>query len=207
MTSAAQALYTEWQTAKNDGARLTGEMADYPLLSKERRDKEKAANDAKRRAATAQKAYNKQEAADRKAANLAAADDRREDREDRIETRQEGQTERVSARQEGRTERVSARQEGQTKRTEARQAPGSANSKMADSLGKIGVQAIKTGAEIVKDVYGLGDDDAPAPREMAPSAPSAPVAPVGPLGLPMTAWYVGGAVAVALVLYLATKKR
>lgn len=196
MTSAAQALYTEWQTAKNDGARLTGEMADYPLLSKERRDKEKAANDAKRRAATAQKAYNKQEAADRKAANLEAADDRREDREDRIETRQEGHT-----------ERVSARQEGQTKRTEARQAPGSANSKMADSLGKIGVQAIKTGAEIVKDVYGLGDDDAPAPREMAPSAPSAPVAPVGPLGLPMTAWYVGGAVAVALVLYLATKKR
>ena len=196
MTSAAQALYTEWQTAKNDGARLTGEMADYPLLSKERRDKEKAANDAKRRAATAQKAYNKQEAADRKAANLKAADDRREDREDRIETRQEGQT-----------ERVSARQEGQTKRTEARQAPGSANSKMADSLGKIGVQAIKTGAEIVKDVYGLGDDDAPAPREMAPSAPSAPVAPVGPLGLPMTAWYVGGAVAVALVLYLATKRR
>jgi hypothetical protein len=197
MTSAAQALYTEWQTAKNDGARLTGEMADYGIGTKERRAKEQAANDAKRRAATAQKAYNKQEAADRKAANAKAADDRREDREDRIETRQDG-----------RTERVSARQEGQTKRTEARQAPGSANSKMADSLGKIGVQAIKSGADIVKDVYGLGgDDDAPAPRGMAPAAPAAPVVALGPLGLDMKVWYIGGAVAVALVIYLASKKR
>jgi hypothetical protein len=196
MTSAAQALYTEWQTAKNDGARLTGEMADYGIGTKERRAKEQAANDAKRRAASAQKAYNKQEAADRKAANAKAADDRREDREDRIETRQDG-----------RTERVSARQEGQTKRTEARQAPGSANSKMADSLGKIGVQAIKSGADIVKDVYGLGDDDAPAPRSMAPAAPAAPTVALGPLGLDMKVWYIGGAVAVALVIFLATKKR
>jgi hypothetical protein len=194
MSPAASALYTEWQTARNEGARLTGEMADYPLLSKERREREQAANDAKRRAASAEKAYRKQEQSDRKAAAAAERDARREDREDRIETRQDA-----------RTDRVTARQDGQTARTQARQAPGSANSKMADSLGKIGVQAIKSGADIVKDVYGL-DDEAPAPRAVAPAAPVAPVAALGPLGLDMRVWYVGGAVAVALAIYLATRK-